>query len=257
MPNDDFDATRPMVGLSQDESSQCLDSRDRSDEISALCSANHSMALKYARTVWARNASLRDRLDASDAESAGGFALYRAAVSWNPKSGEFGPWLRRHVRYEILEAARQAAIVPRSAMAKLKEMREVENVLEEATGKTPTHAEIQAEMGITSREYSELLQLRNSAREASELPIADALHSQTENDSDAIESAVAEAMEAFGPLSGDERVIMSLHYFEKVPFRDVARILGKRPDAVSRLHGRAKERLRDFIAEQGATESSA
>lgn len=219
----------------------------------SLCVTHHAFAVRYAQSLWAKSTSLRDRIDISDAESASGFGLYRAAKSWDPEAGIFRAWLKQHIRYEVWESARQASIVPRSAMVKLKEMREAEVCLEGSLGRTPSNQEVCTFVGITLKEHSKLLELRNTAREAKELvefDLSGMPGRETGADVSDKSILVSEAIAAFGPLSEDERVLMTLHYFEEIPFRDVARILGKRTDAVSRLHGQAKSRIRSFIAER-------
>ena len=211
--------------------------------IASLCADHFDEAVRYGKAIWARSDSLRDRLDQQDALSAAVWGLYRAARTWNPESGPFGPWMRRLIRYEIKEAARQATPVSRAAMRKVKDLAAAQRALIEELGREPSANEIAEFLQVDMSDLGEVVHLQNTAREATDIDeIVEA--DFTEVDADAETAALlTEAMEAFGPLSGDERVILALHYLEDVPFREVARVLGKRPDAVSRMHGRAKERL--------------
>lgn len=218
------------------------------NSVEALCSRHYRAAEAYARRLWQQNRSLRDRLDLLDAESAAGYGLLRAAKSWDAEKGEFEPWMRRHVRYEVWEEARQATLVSRSAMKKLKELREAEMALEKA-GHQPTVSAIAEEMAESVDHVSALQELRNIAREPSDLEVAEAMAMAEE--ATKAEERVAEAMSAFGPLSGDERVVLALHYLEGVSFRDVARLLNKRPDAVSRIHTRAKDVAAAYLESLG------
>ncbi len=228
--------------------------KNSAQDIDVLCRANYPNAIKYGKTMWSQNLSLQDRLDLGDAESAAGVGLYRAATTWNATAGDFISWMRRHVRYEVLEASRQATPIPRTAMAKLKELRAVEIALEESCKCSPSASSISKELGITEFELAKLYELRNSAREASELPSADLLGSTIDTIKETNEgNLVDEAMAAFGPLSGDERVVMALYYMEGISFKEVANIFDKRPDAISRVHGRAKDRLVEFLQDEGNT----
>lgn len=213
-------------------------------EIEEYCRRFYDEAVSYARRLRKSSASLQDRIDAGDTESAAGLGLLRAASSYQPAQGPFGPWMRRHVRYEVWEAARQATLVPRSVMGRLKELRQAEIHLEAEFGRPATPAELAGHLNVDLTELSSLYELRNSAREPSEIDptVAEAAVADEES------TMVSEAMAAFGPLSGDERVVLALHYMEGIPFREVARILDKRPDAVSRIHGKAKATMSDFLS---------
>lgn len=232
--------SNPGVGNSQTHSNS---------RVEELCAAYYSKAEAYGRRFWRRNLSLRDRIDLCDAESAAGYGLWRAALSWDESRGDFEPWMKRHVRYEIWEESRQATLVSRSAMQKLKELREAELRFEEQMGRGPNVDELAAELGMSPDQVGHLYELRNLAREPSEFDVA-AAEEAVEAAAEA-EERVAAAMSAFGPLSGDERVVLALHYLEGISFRDVAQILNKRPETISRIHSRAKGLAAQYLNKLG------
>lgn len=211
-----------------------------------LCREFFDAAIAYARRLWCSQATLRDRLDLVDVESAAGSGLYRAAKSWDPSAGvPFEAWMRKHVGYEVKEEARAANTVRRAGIRKV---RRLDNALRELTAeleREPTREELCAYMGVAEPELDEMYHLRESAREASALDGATLPAVESPDPTEA--ALVEEALSAFGPLTEDQRVIMALHYLEDVPFKEIASLLEQRPDQVSRAHSRARRSIRDWL----------
>lgn len=212
-----------------------------------LCRTHLSEAIRYACRLWRRDDSLRDRLDITDAESVAASALFRAAQTWDPAVSPFRPWMRKIIGFELMDEARAATAVGRAAMRKLRELAEAERILTADLGREPTSGEVAEFMGIDTDELSARKVLRNTAREAVEL--------EEELEASSVPSEISEHLEealaAFGPLTEDQRVILALHYYEGVPFKNIAEVLGRRPDHVSRLHGQAREGIRRFLENPG------
>lgn len=227
------------------ENSETFEFTDASPE--ELCSQFFDAAVRYARRLWSSQATLRDRLDLVDVESAAGAGLYRAAQSWDPHAGSpFEVWMRRHVGYEVKEEARSANTVRRAGIKKVRRLDDAQRELTTELEREPTRDELRSHMGVTVTELDEMFHLRESSREASTL---DDTALPAVEDPDPTESAlVEEALSAFGPLTEDQRVIMALHYLEDVPFKDIASLLSQRPDQVSRAHSRARRSIRDWIS---------
>ena len=57
---------------------------------------------------------------------------------------------------------------------------------------------------------------------------------------------------AMSALPERERLILSMHYFEGVRFKDIARLLGVSEPRISQLHSRAIDRLRGVLVESQA-----
>ncbi|MGH3753699.1 MAG: FliA/WhiG family RNA polymerase sigma factor [Pseudonocardiaceae bacterium] len=237
----------------------------------------------------ARDATLRDRLvlhyaplvkyvagrvgtglpahvDVADLVQSGVFGLWDAIDRFEPERGlKFETYAMQRIRGAILDDLRAQDWVPRSVRSRAREVERALERLESQLQRSPSDAEVAAELGITVAELRELyaqLQL-TSVVALDELiaagyggtSLAETLPDDKAEEPgaflDSVESRRLLA-EAVSQLTDRDRVVVSLYYFENLTLAEIGRVLGVTESRVCQLHTRAVLRLRSKLLEASA-----
>jgi len=114
-------------------------------------------------------------------------------------------------------------------------------------GRAPDSEEMAAALGVDTETYGRWIR-DIAALEAVPLDVAEAERFLSVTGGDAEEPPMGDALEAaLGHLPERERQVLALYYFEDLPQREIARVLGVTESRVSQLHTRAVERLRQIL----------
>ncbi len=236
-----------------------------------------------------RNATLRDRLvlhyaplvkyvagrvgtglpahvDIADLVQSGVFGLWDAIDRFEPERGlKFETYAMQRIRGAILDELRAQDWVPRSVRSRARDVERALERLESRLQRSPSDAEVAAELGITVAELRELyaqLQL-TSVVALDELiavgrggtSLAETLPDDKVEEPgaflDSVESRRLLA-EAVSQLTDRDRVVVSLYYFENLTLAEIGRVLGVTESRVCQLHTRAVLRLRSKLLEASA-----
>lgn len=211
---------------------------------------------------------LPTHVDVADLIQSGIFGLVDAIEKFDPDRGlRFETYAMQRIRGAILDDLRSQDWVPRVVRSRA---REVERTLERLggrLGRTPTDAEVAAELGISLGELHDLYgQLRLTSVVALETLVAaagrdsESVAESLPDDGAADPAAVLvdrdnrqQLADAIGHLNERDRIVVSLYYFESLTLAEIGKVLGVTESRVSQLHTRAVLRLRAKLQEQSGT----
>lgn len=175
---------------------------------------------------------------------------------------KFETYAITRINGSIIDALRALDWVPRAVRQRAREIERVYQELEAQFGRVPTDHEVADRMQISMDEYNALLQ---RVRGTSLLSLEEPLPSDkgytialadTLKDSDVditgnveqreVRQALVEAVEELPP---QERVVVSLYYFEGQALKDIKDRLGVSESRVSQIHAQAVIHLRHLLRE--------
>jgi RNA polymerase sigma factor FliA len=204
-------------------------------------------------------------VDVADLVQSGIFGLADAIEKFEPERGlKFETYAMQRIRGAILDELRSQDWVPRSVRGRARDVERALERLGNQLQRTPTDAEIAAELQIGLRDLRDLyaqFQL-TSVVALDELMVAgrgDASLAETLPDETA-EDPVARLVDqvnrrqladAIAQLGSRDRVVVTLYYFENLTLAEIGRVLGVTESRVCQLHTRAVLRLRTKLAGHG------
>jgi RNA polymerase sigma factor for flagellar operon FliA len=207
---------------------------------------------------------LPSNVEAGDCVSFGVFGLIDAIEKFEPGRGSgFEPYAIRRIRGAILDELRALDWIPRSVRAKARAVERAYSSAEARLGRTPTEAEIAAEMGVSPSELQssfgqlaalnvlaldELLSGEDGAGATSlaeRLADLDAPDPATVFESVETRRILAEAV---GGLSEREQILVRLYYFEAFTLAEIGAVLGVTESRVCQMHAKAVLSLRAALA---------
>lgn len=207
---------------------------------------------------------LPTHVDVGDLVQSGIFGLVDAIEKFEPARGlRFETYAMQRIRGAILDDLRSQDWVPRVVRSRAREAERALERLGARLHRTPTDAELAAELDITLDELRDLYgQLQLTSVVALEDLVAAGKESgslvDTLPDDDAVDPVAAlvdqdnrrQLAEAIAQLAERDRVVVSLYYFESLTLAEIGKVLGVTESRVSQLHTRAVMRLRAKLVEQ-------
>jgi RNA polymerase sigma factor FliA len=202
-------------------------------------------------------------VDVADLVQSGIFGLADAIAKFEPERGlKFETYAMQRIRGAILDELRSQDWVPRSVRGRARDVERALERLGNQLQRTPTDAEIAAELQITVAELRELyaqFQL-TSVVALDELMVAgrgDASLAETLPDTGADDPVASlvdqdnrrQLADAIAQLGERDRVVVTLYYFENLTLAEIGKVLGVTESRVCQLHTRAVLRLRTKLAE--------
>lgn len=207
--------------------------------------------------------SLPVHVELDDLVHAGTMGLFEAATHFRPERQiAFQTYAKHRIRGAILDSLRQVDWASRDLRKRYKQMEAVVRQLTTQLERTPTEAEVAAEMGLTERRWQALMvdfraitaaavQARAVERRdpadneppslAQDAP--DRLASRSEMRSK-LDSAMAILPERY-------RQVVKLYYSGELTMREIGGILGVNESRVSQMHKSALSRMQHALAESG------
>jgi RNA polymerase sigma factor for flagellar operon FliA len=210
-------------------------------------------------------AGLPPNVDVGDCASYGMFGLIDAIEKYDPERGvRFEPYAMSRIRGAILDELRALDWIPRSVRSKARAVERGYQALEARLHRSPTEAELAAELGVTVEElqhtFSQIsvvnvLALDELLAVAEDQPGAMSL-GETLADLDADDPvAVFESQEtralllgALAELTERERRVIHLYYVEGLTLAEVGEHVGVSESRVCQIHSKAMLALRTKLA---------
>jgi RNA polymerase sigma factor FliA len=219
---------------------------------------------------WARHfarlcsSKLPPHLDHEDLQAAGVLGYLRAASRYQEDRGaSFRGYCAVRIRGAVLDEVRRWDWAPRSVYRNNRRITSVTHDLSERLEREPTQHEIATALGVDDgdlaafraeacpRQMISFDEVTENAHGEENLslterlpdpaaPLPDSRMRQAED-----RCALARCIHR---LPKTQATVVVLHYLQRVPLRDVARLLEVTPSRVSQLHRRALERLRQTWA---------
>ena len=216
----------------------------------------HHVARQLSRTLAAK-------ADLDEMVSAGTMGLMSALTGFDPGRGlAFSTFAAPRIRGAILDELRRQDHVPRSVRRKAREMTQARETLQRIFGRPPKDDELAEHLGV---DVSTLWRWEADVESAVHVPIdrkpgdgdgtsstlpGDVLADETHGDiEEAInhEQEVSLLREAIEGLKEQERVVLSLYYFEELKLHQIAAILNLTESRVSQIRSKALSRLKEEL----------
>jgi RNA polymerase sigma factor for flagellar operon FliA len=212
----------------------------------------HHVARQLARTLAAR-------ADFDELVSAGTIGLMDALEHFDASRGlAFSTFAVPRIRGSILDELRRLDHVPRSIRRKTRDIGGAREALTSSLGRTPDDRELAGRLGV---DLTTLWRWQSDVEGAVHLPIDRAsgereepapspLETLADASSEAIEDRITRSQEvavlrdAILRLKDQERIVLSLYYFEELKLHEIATILELTESRVSQIRTKALLRLR-------------
>jgi RNA polymerase sigma factor for flagellar operon FliA len=203
-------------------------------------------------------AKLPPSVQLDDIIQAGLIGLMDAINRYQDNHGtQFETYATHRIRGAMLDELRGNDWLPRGLRRSLREVEGAIARLEQRLGRPPNEREMAKEMGVSLKEYQELLQ---EARGYQLFHIEDFASDEenfldrncpdeTSNPLERLQDArMREALvQAIGLLPEREKLLMGLYYDKELNFREIAAVLEVSESRVCQLHSQAVARLRGKI----------
>lgn len=229
-------------------------------------SARDEIILKYAPLV--KNIALRmaakipiDRADKEDLINVGIIGLMNAMDKYDSKRNvQFETYARFRIRGAILDELRARDWVPRSTRSKSSRMEEAFAALQQELGRAPDENELALYLGITIGEYYTLLDEVKSVSIVSQEDlhpdyfekyqsgdVMGAIDHDNPLDHLASRELMTGLKEAIDALPKNERLVLSLYYYEELTMKEIGRVIDLTESRVCQIHAQATLRLRSAV----------
>ena len=183
------------------------------------------------------------------------FGLIDAIEKFDPSKGvKFETYASFRIRGTIIDNIRRMDWVPRTLRQKNKQIENVIIQLEEKHGRSPTDEELADALGLT---HDETVDLLRKASIHSLVSLDDFLEQNYEkshvslvtNSSDSPEQLTEDKerkvklAEAIGNLKDNEKLVITLYYYEGLTLKEISSIMKVTESRVSQIHTKAISRL--------------
>jgi RNA polymerase sigma factor for flagellar operon FliA len=211
----------------------------------------HELARRISRDV-----------EIDDLIGAGTLGLVQALEGFDPGRGlAFSTYAMPRIRGAMLDELRARDWMPRSIRMRSRQLQGARAQLQHRLGRQPSHEEVAQVLQIDLDTYWRwqeevdgrvLLQLDAGSDDGEDRSprlsetIADAMAGDP---GDAIddEETVARLREAFTRLSGRDRLVLTLYYYEQLNLRQIGEVMHVSESRISQIRTRALKRLRELV----------
>ena len=183
---------------------------------------------------------------------------------------KFETYAIMRIKGAIIDELRSMDWVPRSVRARARELERANAKLEHSLQRTPTDAEVAAELGIGVDELNESL----VAISHSSMVALDELWSVSDSSGDQVSlmdtivdpgapdparsldvgDLKDRIAESIARLPEREKLVIALYYYENLTLREIGEVLGVTESRVSQMHTKAVLRLRSRMQEESFEE---
>ena len=228
--------------------------RDRRDRLIL----HYSPLVKYVAGRMA--VGLPHNVEQSDLVSYGIFGLIDAIEKFDPERGfKFETYAISRIKGAILDELRSIDWVPRSVRAKGRAVERAFSKLEATLRRSPTEAELAAELGYGEAQLQQVLgQLSLTGMAALDEMLGDRSESTTLADTIPDQAAGPGALMELSEMRGQlaeaiermperEKVVLTLYYFENLTLAQIGQVLKVTESRVSQIHTKAVLQLRSRL----------
>ncbi|HSK47865.1 MAG TPA: RNA polymerase sigma factor WhiG [Coriobacteriia bacterium] len=219
---------------------------------------NYSPLVKYVAGRLA--SSLPQTVETADLISYGIFGLIDAIEKYDlTRAIKFETYAIARIKGAIIDELRAMDWVPRSVRSRAREIEQVYVALENELKRVPTDPEVAERMGITIKEYSDILSRLSytsvvsfeemwvgNDREDGQSALGTIKDEAAEDPVAVFESAEVKEIlaHAIEKLPEREMTVIALYYYEGLTLKEIGQVLGVTESRVSQLHTKAVLRLR-------------
>lgn len=211
-------------------------------------------------------------LDTDDLLSCGTIGLINAVDRYDPSRGSrFESFATARIRGAVIDHLRSLNWLPRTAMARVRQIEYAIANLEQRLGRPPIEDEIAAEAHVSPSRYRQMLQeagtivlsldapLGPLAQDEGITSLADLLEDERSPGPDAqveAQELMALLRVALDQLPERERLLLALYYREELTMKEISKIMNVSESRICQLHMQAILRLRNALhIQRGARHS--
>lgn len=210
-------------------------------------------------------ASLPPSIDVEDLYSVGLLGLIQAVRRFDPTLGvTFASYASMRIRGAVLDELRRIDWMSRSLRVKAKKLTDVIAGIEQKEGRPATEAEVAAELGISSEEYSALLdelrplsyvELDAVAGDEDDSNMHDVVPDEkqpTASDQAMKNELIKLIVDRLQQLPEMQRKILAMYYFENLRLAEIAKVFGVTESRICQIHTQAVLSLKTYIRSAAA-----
>jgi len=202
-------------------------------------------------------------LEAEDLISYGMIGLINAVDRFDPARGvRFEAFATSRIRGAVIDQLRALNWLPRSAVARVKQLETALTMLEQRLGRPAKEQEAAAELDVSIDRYRQMLLEMGMVVLSLDAPLSslaqdDELTSLSELLEDASSRGPLEEVEqqelttllqdALEQLPDRERILLSLYYYEELTMKEISKVMEISESRVCQLHMQAILRLRAIL----------
>ena len=217
-------------------------------------------AVKFlaARLAW----RVPPHVDVDDLIQVGIIGLLQSAERYDPQRGvKFQTYANRRIQGAMLDYLRSLDWTPRSVRRRSRLMEKAYLDASQRLGTQPAVEDVAQEIGVGVAELEQWMQastLHSSRDQREELSSTEYL-ARAADPSDSPEAAWEKEqmrtvlIRAIDRLPENERLVLSLYYYEELTMQEIGQLLGVKQARVSQLHSQAARRLRKALERSNRT----
>jgi RNA polymerase sigma factor FliA len=206
-------------------------------------------------------------VDKNDLTSAGILGLIKAVETFEPERGfKFETYAAHKIRGSILDELRALDWVPRSVRQKARDLQRTYSKLENELGRLPYDDEVCGSLGISIREYEDILS------DVAPVTIISLEESMPDRSSDSKELRIIDTIEdpgssnplrelgfnevksilkdAISNLPEKEKLVVALYHYEELTLKEIGVVLDITESRVSQIHSKAILKLRSKLLQR-------
>ena len=186
--------------------------------------------------------------DDDDISNEAVLALMNAVDSFDPsKNVKFDTYASIKVRGAIIDYIRRQDTVPRGVRRFIRDYDSAYSALYTELDREPSREEISARLNVSPDKLDSLLSRSAAANTLSfEELLFDGFDMADENADSSAEAGLAAAIDS---LKDKERTVITLYYYEKLKYSEIAKVMGLSESRVCQIHTKAVDKLRESISE--------
>jgi RNA polymerase sigma factor FliA len=204
---------------------------------------------------------LPNSVQVDDLIQVGMMGLLDAAGRYDELRGaQFETYASQRIRGAMLDELRGADWLPRSMRSDMRRIEGAVSRAQQRLGKAPAESDIAGELGMSLKDYQQLLQESRGAQ----LMYYEDFHNsgdedffdqfETDGKSNPLEVLQDERfrgalIKAIDALPERERLLMAMHYEQDMNLREIGEVLGVGESRVCQLHSQAVARLRSMLGD--------
>lgn len=232
------------------------------EDKAALWSKFHSIVRQEALRLQKR---LPASVELDDLIQAGAMGFLGAIENFDPKKGvTLSAWITQRVRWSLLDELRERDWVPRRVRTHTREISAIIQQIEQEKGREATDSDIAERMGVSLKEFQQMLADNNSSQMYSMDELQENFADVWENNgeenaalnpvNDAIQQNLIENIsEHIRLIPEREQRILQLYYQQDLNMKEIGLVLGITETRVSQLHSLAVKRLRSRMDYEAGT----
>jgi len=232
------------------------------EDKAALWSKFHSIVRQEALRLQKR---LPASVELDDLIQAGAMGFLGAIENFDPKKGvTLSAWITQRVRWSLLDELRERDWVPRRVRTHTREISAIIQQIEQEKGREATESDIAERMGVSLKEFQQMLADNNSSQMYSMDELQENFADVWENNgeenaalnpvNDAIQQNLIENIsEHIRVIPEREQRILQLYYQQDLNMKEIGLVLGITETRVSQLHSLAVKRLRSRMDYEAGT----